>query len=162
MKFANSAVVRQRPLTLRNMLTGLGGRWEWPYLYSSPDVIRVIKCGRMRWAGRVERMGEVRQNVAVEWTTLLRILEFPGSNTNPEDSNDWGYGFPGPCGHELRLVHDTFRPHPLEIFPYPIIRRYVQFELLALSLNKQYVCVRGGPKQPLHRDLQWSLVLNKQ
>jgi hypothetical protein len=22
-----------------------------------------------------------------------------------------------------------------------------------------YVCVRGGPNQPLHRDLQWSIVL---
>jgi hypothetical protein len=24
----------------------------------------------------------------------------------------------------------------------------------------QCVCVRGGPHQPLHRDLQWSIVLN--
>jgi hypothetical protein len=23
-----------------------------------------------------------------------------------------------------------------------------------------YVCVRGGPNQPLHRDPQWSIVLN--
>jgi len=29
-------------------------------LYSSPNVVRVIKSRRMRWAGHVERMGEER------------------------------------------------------------------------------------------------------
>jgi hypothetical protein len=29
-------------------------------LYSSPSVVRVIKARRMRWAGHVVRMGEVR------------------------------------------------------------------------------------------------------
>jgi hypothetical protein len=29
-------------------------------LYSSPDIIRVIKSRRMRWAGHVARMGEKR------------------------------------------------------------------------------------------------------
>jgi hypothetical protein len=29
-------------------------------LYSSPSTVRVIKARRMRWAGHVERMGEVR------------------------------------------------------------------------------------------------------
>jgi hypothetical protein len=29
-------------------------------LYSSPSVVRVTKAGRMRWAGLVARMGEVR------------------------------------------------------------------------------------------------------
>jgi hypothetical protein len=29
-------------------------------LYSSPSIARVIKAGRMRWAGHVARMGEVR------------------------------------------------------------------------------------------------------
>jgi hypothetical protein len=29
-------------------------------LYSSPSIVRVIKARRMRWAGRVARMGEVR------------------------------------------------------------------------------------------------------
>jgi hypothetical protein len=28
--------------------------------YSSPSIVRVIKARRMRWAGHVERMGEVR------------------------------------------------------------------------------------------------------
>jgi hypothetical protein len=29
-------------------------------LYSSPDIVRHIKSRRMRWAGRVARMGEGR------------------------------------------------------------------------------------------------------
>jgi hypothetical protein len=29
-------------------------------LYSSPGIVRVIKARRMRWAGHVARMGEVR------------------------------------------------------------------------------------------------------
>jgi len=29
-------------------------------LYSSPNIFRVIKSGRMRWAGHVARMGERR------------------------------------------------------------------------------------------------------
>jgi hypothetical protein len=29
-------------------------------MYSSPDIIRQIKSRRMRWAGHVARMGEVR------------------------------------------------------------------------------------------------------
>jgi hypothetical protein len=36
-------------------------------LYSSPSIVRVIKARRMRWAGHVARMGEVRgaQNIFV-------------------------------------------------------------------------------------------------
>jgi hypothetical protein len=30
-------------------------------LYSSPEIIRQVKSGRMRWAGRVARMGEERK-----------------------------------------------------------------------------------------------------
>jgi hypothetical protein len=29
-------------------------------MYASPNIIRVIKSWRMRWAGHVTRMGEVR------------------------------------------------------------------------------------------------------
>jgi len=29
-------------------------------LYSSPNIVRVIKSRRMRWAGHVSRMGDVR------------------------------------------------------------------------------------------------------
>jgi hypothetical protein len=33
---------------------------ELNVLYSSPNIVRVIKSRRMRWAGHVARMGEVR------------------------------------------------------------------------------------------------------
>ena len=35
-------------------------------LYSSPNIVRVIKSRRMRWAGHVARMGEERECV-VSW-----------------------------------------------------------------------------------------------
>jgi len=35
-------------------------------LYSSPNIVRVIKSRRMRWAGHVARMGE--------WRSMCRIL----------------------------------------------------------------------------------------
>jgi hypothetical protein len=44
----------------------LTGKWrklhdkELHDLYSSPNIIRIIKSRRMRWAGPVERMGERR------------------------------------------------------------------------------------------------------
>jgi hypothetical protein len=34
--------------------------WKKADLYSSPNIIRVIKSRRMRWAGHVARMGEKR------------------------------------------------------------------------------------------------------
>ena len=33
---------------------------ELNYLYSSPNILQVIKSRRMRWAGHVARMGEER------------------------------------------------------------------------------------------------------
>jgi hypothetical protein len=45
---------------------GVTGEWrrlhneEHYYLYSSPNIIWVIKSRRMRWAGHVARMGEGR------------------------------------------------------------------------------------------------------
>ena len=36
-------------------------------LYSSPNIVRVIKSRRMRWAGHVARMGEVRGCVGSWW-----------------------------------------------------------------------------------------------
>ena len=34
---------------------------ELNYLYSSPNIVRVIKSRRMRWAGHVARMGEEKE-----------------------------------------------------------------------------------------------------
>jgi len=45
---------------------GVTGEWRRLYneelndLYSSPNIVRVIKSRRMKWAGHVTRMGEVR------------------------------------------------------------------------------------------------------
>jgi hypothetical protein len=45
-------------------------------LYSSPNIVRVIKSRRMRWAGHVARMGEGRD--------IYRILV-----GRPEGKNHW-------------------------------------------------------------------------
>ena len=49
-------------------------------LYSSPNIIRVIKSRRMRWAGHVARMWERRGPYMVWWGTLNERdhLEEPG------------------------------------------------------------------------------------
>jgi hypothetical protein len=61
-------------------------------LYSSPNIIRMIKAKRMRWAGHVARMGETRNAYRIlvgkperqrsqkdqdigQWTILKWILE---------------------------------------------------------------------------------------
>jgi hypothetical protein len=36
-------------------------------LYSSPNIIRQMKSGRMRWTGHVARMGEERQFTKFWW-----------------------------------------------------------------------------------------------
>ena len=36
-------------------------------LYSSPNIVRVIKSRRMRWAGHVPRMGEERGRIGSWW-----------------------------------------------------------------------------------------------
>jgi len=36
-------------------------------LYSSPNIVRVIKSRRKRWAGHVARMGEERGRIASWW-----------------------------------------------------------------------------------------------
>jgi len=45
--------------------------------YSSPNIVRVIKSRRMRWAGHVARMGEERG--------VYRVLV-----GKPEGKNHWG------------------------------------------------------------------------
>jgi len=34
-------------------------------LYASPDIVRVIKLGRMRWAGHMARIGEMRNAYSI-------------------------------------------------------------------------------------------------
>jgi hypothetical protein len=60
------------------------GRWrklhndEFHRLYSSPNIVRVIKSRRMRWAGHVVRMGEGRvYRVLVGRLKSKRPLERP-------------------------------------------------------------------------------------
>ena len=36
-------------------------------LYSSPNIVRVLKSRRMRWAGHVARMGEERECIGSWW-----------------------------------------------------------------------------------------------
>jgi len=50
---------------------------ELNYLYSSPNIVRVIKSRRMRWAGNVARMGEE--------SGVYRVLV-----GKPEGRNHWG------------------------------------------------------------------------
>jgi len=62
-KEAENMVLRRIFGPRRNEIT-----WEWrrlhneelKELYSSPNIVRVIKSRRMRWAGHVARMGEER------------------------------------------------------------------------------------------------------
>ena len=64
----------------------LGGTGEWRKfhneelsdLYSSPNIVRVIKSRRKRWAGRVARMGEERG--------VYRVL----GGGNRREGDHWG------------------------------------------------------------------------
>jgi len=40
-------------------------------LYSSPNIVRVIKSKRMRWAGHVARMGEERECIGSWWRNRM-------------------------------------------------------------------------------------------
>ena len=51
-------------------------------LYSSTNIVRVIKSRRMRWAGRVARMGKGEAYIGFWWGNLRERdhLEDPGVN----------------------------------------------------------------------------------
>ena len=51
-------------------LTGKEQHEELNYLYSSPSIVRVIKSGRMRWAGHVARMGGGKAYTRFWWRNL--------------------------------------------------------------------------------------------
>ena len=68
-----AAVGHKAPILVVMLMNAVGpkrdevtGEWrklhneELKGLYSSPDIVRVIKSRRMRWAGHVARMGEGR------------------------------------------------------------------------------------------------------
>jgi hypothetical protein len=68
-------------------------------LYTSPNIVRVIKSRRMRWAGRVVRMGreEALQGYGGEfwgketsWETRVWMAEFYSDGSS--GSGMWGYG----------------------------------------------------------------------
>ena len=51
-----------RQCSARSFISVFGARYNEDLndLYSSPNIVRVIKSRRMRWAGHVARMGEER------------------------------------------------------------------------------------------------------
>ena len=54
----------------RDEVTGEWSRWQNEALndlYSSPNIVRVIKSRRMRWAGHVAHMGEERGCIGFWW-----------------------------------------------------------------------------------------------
>jgi len=53
---------------------------EFHNLHASPNIIRVIKLRRMRWAGHVTRMEEIRYayNISVGKPERKRTLRRPG------------------------------------------------------------------------------------
>jgi hypothetical protein len=73
--------------------------WELHNLYSSPDIIRQIKSRRMRWTGRVARMGEGRNvyRVLVGKPEGKRPLEDQG--VDGRMGSEWTLGrLVGGCG----------------------------------------------------------------
>jgi len=70
---------------------------ELNYLYSSPNIVRVIKTRRMRWAGYLARMGESRgeYRVLVGKTEGKSHLGDPGVDGRKILRwifRKWGYG----------------------------------------------------------------------
>ena len=64
----------------RDEVTGEWRRWhneELNDLYSSPNIVRVIKSRRMRWTGHVAGMGEERVCIGSWWG-------------NRRERDDWG------------------------------------------------------------------------
>jgi hypothetical protein len=77
------------------------------------------------------------------WTTRLKMFQNLSTPTTQREQCIYV------CHMSLTENSDYFRKHVNRLFG----------EVQAAVLN-MYVCVRGGPNQPLHRDPHWSIVLS--
>jgi hypothetical protein len=65
-----SRVLRRIFAPKRDKVTG---RWRKPRneelrdMYSSPNIIRMAKSRRMRWAGHIAQMGRIRTHIGCWW-----------------------------------------------------------------------------------------------
>ena len=95
---------------------GVTGEWrklhneELNYLYSSPNIVRLIKSRRMRWAGHVARMEEGRgvQKVLVGKPDGKRPLGRPRRRWEVNIKMDLQEGGRG-CGDWMGLAQDRDR-----------------------------------------------------
>jgi len=82
---------------------------ELRYLYSLPNIVRVVKSRRMRWAGHVARMGE--------WRGVHRVLVGKPEGKRPlgrprrrwEDNIKMDLREVGEGGDWMELVQDRYR-----------------------------------------------------
>ena len=92
------------------------GKWrklhneELSYLYSLPNIVRVVKSRRMRWAGHVARMGEGRgvHRVLVGKPEGKRSLGRPRRRWEDNIKKDL-QGVGGGCGDWMELAQDRDR-----------------------------------------------------